>query len=173
MAVFFEILTSIPWFVWLLFGYVIISGVKAFQTQVLSIKKIFVLPLILLVMGINGLMKYNPPLSDVAIWSALFVTAAYVIWNRMRPLKVVCDRQKGLIQIPGNRITLILLLSIFVSKFTLGFLSATHPEFKSVSFFYFIDLSISGLVCGICFGRLVSLLMKFLRSPHENLQKPD
>jgi hypothetical protein len=170
---FFKIITSIPWYVWLLFGYIIQKGLKALQTQVLTLKKIFIVPLILLVMGINGLIKHNPSLADFAIWLGLFVIAAYVIWDRMKPLKVVCDKKRGLLQLPGNGTTLILLLFIFASRFTFGFLSATHPELKSFSFFCFIDLSISGVVCGISFGRLISLLMKFSKAPHVDLQEFD
>jgi hypothetical protein len=168
-----KILTSIPWFVWLLFGYVIFTGVKALHSQVLSIKKIFIVPMIFLYMGINGLMKQNQPIACVAIWLGFFASAAYIIWRWMQPLKVVCDRQKGLIRLPGNWTTLVLLLSIFVSKFTFGFLSATHPELKSFFLFCLTELSISGIICGISSGRFISLLMKFFKSSHVNLQESD
>lgn len=43
-----KILTAVPWFVWLLFGYVILRGVKGLQSQVMSIKKIVIVPVIFL-----------------------------------------------------------------------------------------------------------------------------
>jgi len=167
----FKIITSIPWFVWLLFAYVIRIGVRALWSQVLSIKKIFIAPVIFLAMGINSLVKQNQDLFFVAIWFGLFVIAAYVIWRVMEPVKIVCERQKGLIQLQGSWTTLILLLSIFVSKFTFGFLSATHPELKGFLFFNLMELSISGTVCGISFGRLISLLFKFFKSSHVDLRE--
>ena len=169
----YKIITAIPWYIWLLFVYVILRGVKALKSQTVSIKKICLIPLIFLGMGISGMIKQNLPFEYVAIWIGLFAIAAYVIWRRTEPLKVVCDRQKGLIQLPGNWTTLILLLSIFISRFTFGFLSATHPELKGFIIFNLIDLSISGTVCGISFGRLVALLMKFFKSSHVDLLESD
>ncbi|MBI5346495.1 MAG: hypothetical protein HZB76_05075 [Chlamydiae bacterium] len=172
MISFIEIIKTIPWFAWLLFFYVILKGVKALRPQVLSIKKVFVVPLIFVVLGINGLMmKQNLTFLHVAIWMGMFTISAYLIWRHMRPLKVQSDKQKGLIQLPANASTLVLLLSFFVSKFTFGFLSATHPELKANLFFYLSDIMISGLVCGLSFGRLISLLMKFFKSSHVDLQK--
>lgn len=165
-----KILTAIPWFVWPLLGYVILRGVKALQSQVLPIKKLVIVPLVFLYIGINGLMDQNLPLACIAIWCTLFAIAAYVIWLRMQPLKIICDRQKWLIEVPGNWTTLILLLSIFISRFTFGYLAATHPELKSFLFFNLTNLSISGIVCGISIGRLIALLMKFFKSAHVDLR---
>lgn len=168
-----KILTAIPWFVWLLFGYVILRGVKGLQSQVMPIKKIVIVPVIFLCMGINGLMSQNLSLAYIAIWFGLFAISAYVIWRHMEPLKLVCDRQKGLIEMPGNWTTLILLLSIFISRFTFGFLSATHLELKNSLFYNLLNLSISGIVCGISIGRLIALLIKFFKSSHVDLRAPD
>lgn len=173
MPYFAKILSSIPWFVWLLFIYIIIKGIKALKSQVISIKKIFILPLIFLYLGIKGLIKPDMPFSFFAIWLGFFIVAAYLIWHLMQPLKIICDKHKGLIQLTGSKTTLIILLSIFISKFTFGFLSATHPEFKEQFIFNLAKLSISGTVCGISLGRLFSLLSKFLKSSHVDLQKAD
>lgn len=169
----YNTLTSIPWFVWLLFYYTILNGVKALQTHVLSIKKIFIVPLIFLGLGITGLVKQGLPFINVAIWLGLVAIATAITWRGMVRTKVACDKQKGLIQLPGTWTTLILLLSIFVSKFTFGFLNATHPELKGFYFFNLADLAISGTVCGISCGRLTSLLAKFFKSAHCYLEEPN
>jgi hypothetical protein len=168
-----KLITAIPWFVWLLLGYVILRGVRALQSQVMPVKKLVIVPLIFLYIGLTGMINQSIPLGCTALWFALFAISGFVTWLRTQSLKIVCDRQKWLIELPGTWATLVLLLSIFVSKFTFGFLSATHPEFKNLLLFNLLSLSISGVVCGISIGRLIALLQKFFNSAHVDLQKPD
>jgi signal transduction histidine kinase len=157
-----------PWWVFLLFAYCIYIGVKALKSRVASIKRIFILPLIFIAWSVWNLVVNFSGFLGFLTW-AIFITLGYFIgWGMTQSWKIAADKKKLLIGIPGNRITLILLIAVFAVKYFFGYYRATHAEMSALV--AFANLIASGLITGIFVGRTMSLLKKFAKAKHEKLK---
>ena len=102
-----EALIHTPWWVYLLFLYLLKVGFDATKTRVVSLKKLFILPSIFLTISINSLItsfRLSPSTIGVYLFSLLFGIGGG--WLLVRNVNLKFDLQRVLIQLPGNWTTL-------------------------------------------------------------------
>ena len=157
-----------PWWVFILFAYLVFVGVNALKSRVISIKKVFILPLVFTVWSVWNLIANFSGFRGFLAW-AIFIAIGYLIgWGMTQPWKIAADKKKLLVGIPGNRITLILILAVFAVKYFFGYYRATHQEMSALV--AFVNLIASGLITGIFTGRTLAILKKFAKAKHEKLK---
>jgi len=153
MGNFWEIVSGAPWWVYALFVYLVILGIKATKPRTISIKKVVLLPLFFLGLSIYGL-YYKVLLgfpSLILVWVVFLAIGAYFGVKEVSSWKIVKNHHKGEITIPGNYSTLVLIFLIFILKFFWGYYYETHSE---ISYWvYFTDTLTSALVTGFFVGR--------------------
>lgn len=166
----FYALKATPWWIYILFGYLISVGVRALNPRVLSINKMFILPLILGAWSIYSLF------SDLRYWWELLVWASAILVGFLIGLKLVrslkkmkVDKKKLLVHIQGSYQLLVLIVVVFIVKYFFGYFKATHP-FVSLGM-HLLGVLASGAVTGIFFGRLVGFIRVFKDSKHQSLKK--
>ena len=69
---------------------------------------------------------------------------------------------------PGP-LTLVLILSVFASKYAFGFLHATRPDLFAEPRFWLTELALSGVLTGMFVGRFAGLWRQYRAAPHEDL----
>jgi len=128
-----------------------------------SLIKLAILPLFFNIWSIYSLIaKYGIHLSSTLIWLFSTIIGFGIGWWMNSYIKIeVIDQKKGLIKLPNTWSTLILILIIFLSKYTLGVLQGVNPSIKDNIVFFFLDLIISGGIAGIFLGRFLCLFNKF------------
>ncbi|NBO23956.1 MAG: hypothetical protein EBU93_01760 [Chlamydiae bacterium] len=172
MTSIWQILTHTTWWVFALFFYLLKIGIDATKPRIVSIKKLFILPIVFFAISINSLLSFFPltllPLLTYAI--ALTVGTA-VGWRLVRKLKLGFDHIHHLVKVPGSFATLILILSIFSAKYYYGYSLATNPELVQRTGFVIFQLSLSGICTGLFLERLACYLFRKSRSSHENLKE--
>lgn len=160
-----EIFKGTPLWVFLLFAYLIKKGIEAFKTRVVTLKKIFLLPAIFMVWSISSL-----NLSQIATWSAVFAAGILLGCLLNRNIKLKADKKQGLLSLPGEFTTLILLILVFAVKYFFGCLFAINPALREDALFKFCSFGSSGLITGLFMGKALSLLLKYQKAEHNDLQ---
>jgi hypothetical protein len=142
-------------------------GVKSMQPRAVSIQRIVILPLFFLAMSLYGLYEkfiLGFP-SLIPFWMVFLAVGAYFGMREVRSWHLHVDRHKGLITIPGNYSTLVLIILIFVLKFFWGYFYAAHTE---VSYkIYLADISTSSLVTGFFVGRAWFFSKRYMQSKNS------
>lgn len=165
-----DIANGIPWWVYVLFFYLLSIGLRATKTNVISLKRLFVLPILLVAMSIHTLLtavQFN--FFNVAIWVITLIIGIYAGWQQVHARKMRVDKKQLLFEVPGTWSTLILIMLIFVVKFFFGYELAVNPNLVQNVLFVFSMLATSGLFTGFFVGRLVAYLRHLKTEPHVDL----
>ncbi len=115
-----EIILGTPWWVWILFAYLIFVGVRAIRARVVYLPKLFIIPAILLYL------KKDVILSPYfAVFGVVGLYTGFVIAKKIN-LKPISGELS--IELPGTYSTLLLLLGFFLIKYFFGYLHYTNTE---------------------------------------------
>lgn len=165
-----QIFTRPPLWVWALLSYLIFIGIKAFKPSVVSLKKIFILPIVFLFFSIQRLVGNINFLTSLIWLLTIFfgVCLSLVVFNKTQ---IVADKKNNLLKLPGTYSTLILILISFAIKFYFGFQIGKDPSvLKDTSFFYRYIMATT-ISFGIFLGRTFVYFYKFQKAESSNLLK--
>jgi len=165
-----DALTHMPWWVYLLFIYLLKLGFNASKPTVISMKKLVILPAIFLFVSLDTLIT-SVQLSPLTIGTYLLsiVLGAILGWILVRHLVLQFDKKKWLIKLPGTWTTLILILIILSTKYYFGYALASDPTRAHDTIFELSSLAVSGLCTGLLLGRLLCYYIRMKNAPHEDL----
>ncbi|MCI0381522.1 MAG: hypothetical protein L0207_00495 [Chlamydiae bacterium] len=153
MEKFWEIISGAPWWIYLIFIYLVIIGIQSMKPRTISIKRVVLLPLLFVAWSFYGL--YEKVLlgfsSLIFPWIIFLALGAYLGVKEVYFWHFHKDHQKGTITIPGNYSTLVLILLIFILKFSWGYIYAARTEIPY--WIYLSDIITSSLVTGFFVGR--------------------
>jgi hypothetical protein len=160
---FWDAISGAPWWVWFLLVYVVIIGVKSTKARTVPIKRVVLLPLLFVAWSLYSLYQKTvlgfPSL--IPVWIIFLAIGAYSGVKEVHHWRFAKDRHKGVITIPGNYSTLVLIVLIFVLKFFWGYFYETRPEIPY--WIYFTDTLTSALVTGFFVGRAGFFYKSYLR----------
>ena len=148
------IVVGTPWWVWAIFAYVTIVGIRATKTYTLPLPILFILPAVLIGMKYKVFLTSNYLPFLIALTIGLFI--GFFI-GKKTPLKIFKSTKS--VEVPGNYHTLVILLAFFAAKYVFGYLESTQPS-RALEY-AFVDISLSGLFAGFFLGRSLAYLYKF------------
>jgi hypothetical protein len=166
MENFIEILLHTPWWVYVLFGYILYVGIKATKMRSVPVLQLFIAPGIFTVLSIYILVaRIGDHFLYLIPWGTASLIGIPIGWVEMHRLNIIIDRKHHLLKIPGSAFTLILFLLFLGSNYYYGFMSATDPErVKQIQFVIYI-LLVSGTSTGIMWVRGFGYFFKYLTNP--------
>ena len=163
-------LTSTPWYVYLIFAYLVFVGIKALKGGILPLGKLFILPIIFVWMSVDTINQHLGFTSiHLGYWALGIVIGSVIGWWQFNRLNIVVDQQHKLLQVPGSVIALTLIVLTFAVKYYIGYTLVAHPHF-SIAFAQKL-LVISVVFNGFFIGRLINGLQRLKRGPSVNLKK--
>jgi hypothetical protein len=160
LEAFIEILEETPWWVYIIFAYLLIVGFKASHRRRIPFGQVFFLPALLALWSFYGLtQRWQGNWFDAGYWIIALSCGAFLGWWLIRHWHVHVDREHHTITLPGTWMTLILALLIFAIRYSFGFYYATHPKIPHPVFI--ADLLVSGIITGIFIGRALNLWNRY------------
>lgn len=157
METILDTLDGTPWWVYLLFFYLVLMGVKAAKPQTVPILRLLLFPIVLTIWSLMGLYsKWDGP--AFLSWAIALIPGCIFGWLFVRSWKIRFDRKRKTLSLPGSWSTLILVLVIFAVKYFFGYYSATHPAIPET--LMFAQMISSGIITGIFFGRLANFWIR-------------
>lgn len=152
MEEFIDILEETPFWVYLILILVIITGMKSTKHRTIPYKQIFILPTILTIWSVNILFsRWEGHIGDLIYWIFAIGLGSVIGWLIARKKKLVVDRERKTLTLPGTRSVLILGLLFFSFRYGFGVYYATHSDISHQ--FTIADFIISGFLTGTLVGR--------------------
>lgn len=165
-----EALVHTPWWVYLLFFYLLKVGFDATKTRVVSQKKLLILPIVFLALSLSTLLNSlhsTTPILLLYLLSLSFGTGGG--WLLVRNTNLQFDQKKKLVKVPGSWTPLILIMTIFGTKYALRYSLAVDPALADNRNFAILILGISGLCTGLLIGRVSCFLLRKHKASHIEL----
>lgn len=164
------VIRGTPWWVWLIFAFLIYRGINALQPRVTSLRSIFLMPTIFFGFAVNSLLK-NPCATPyvLSLWLLALLAGVGAAWLLNRRLVIKADKRKHLIQLPGTVSVLITVISIFAIKYFFGYMAAVHADMCSTPLFIYVKLMLYGGLSGLSVGKMLQYLHKYYRAENVEL----
>ncbi len=153
--------TQTPWWVYVLFIFLVQRGIKASKPHVVSIIKLAIVPLIFIALSIHTVMTaFHVNTMVIAVWLASIILGSVIGWLLIRNHQFKVDRKKLLIQLQGSWMMLILILAIFIFKYYFSYQIESDPALINQTGFKFSMLAATGICTGLFVGRLLCYFHK-------------
>src|SRR5229473_1483871 len=125
-----QIISKIPVYVWPLFALLLMGGLRARKTGMVPLNLMLAIPSVFFTWSLFSFFsKYVDPIS-IFLWIFCLAVGLFIGYSHIQKLKLQFDKQKKMVEIPGSWIPLILSMSIFTVKFSIGMLGSLFPELK-------------------------------------------
>lgn len=178
-----------PTWVWVLFVYLLSIGIKAIKTQIASIPRLFLMPVVFIVVNSNRFLfssgvfeKTREGISAVSIFNdetallfilftILGILIGYYVMSRVgfevykptQESKIKSTIElvtKSTVKIPGSYYILVFIIFVFSIRYVFGFLHAVNPTLDDQ--LKLLECSISSILIGFALGRAVCVLKSFI-----------
>ena len=153
-----QIITNTPIWVFTLFFFLVFLGLSQTKDKYISLKKVFILPIIMLLLSLAGLFSAFG-INIISMSSYLFALSIGVILNIFLklPRNSVYKKEEKLFFVKGSFIPFFLIMAIFFTKYFVGVVTAKELSFIH-TFSYIITISsLYGFYSGMFFGRIFVL----------------
>ncbi len=165
-----RIVEGTPWWVWLLFAYLVVRGIKALRPSTGPVWRFAILPAVFLAWGIASLANdFGITALSAGSYLAGLAVGAGLGWLMPGGQAIRADRAHGLVQVPGGPTTLFLILAIFAVKYCFGVWMGMEPEVIAQGWFVMANCGLSGLIAGMFAGRFARLVRAYRTRPEEDL----
>lgn len=164
-------LKGTPWWVYVLFVYLVIIGFLAAKTRIISIWRLFIIPIVFTVLSLETLLTaVKPDFFAVSSWLIAIIIGTLLGMWQVSHWRIQTDRKHFLVRVPGNWSTLILILIIFATKYYFSYKLAIDPHLIDQTWFEFNMLAVSGLCTGLFIGRLVYFIYRMKTGTQTDLR---
>jgi len=125
-----QIVSHTPTYVWGILGFLVYRGVAASRDRSMTVRAVFILPLVMLVLGLqstaNGFGLASPA---GAAWLAGIAAGVALMWRRAAD-GTVLDRATGMVHLRGSWLPMALMMTIFIGKFAMAVALASQPALR-------------------------------------------
>lgn len=159
MSLLFEMIQETPWWVYLLFLFLVFIGLRATRARTVSSRQLFLLPIILMILNLAWLSeRLQDHYAHLIFWAIGLTVGAVFGWLMVRKWTIKVLHYDA-ISLPPSWSALILILLFFIVRYFFVFNYEMHPEAESHLFL--ADALISGVMTGIFVGRAYQLFTKY------------
>ena len=161
---------NVPTWVYMVFIAIVYLGIKRCYTRVFNIRRLLVVPVIFILIGLRGTFELFP-CDHMAVFYMLFgwLIGLLIGYSQVRGRTIKSDKSKQLIQTPGDISMLIMLLVIFGLEFFIHYAVDAHLAIATSVNFRIFALVVSGTFIGISMGRNATYFYKYLHAESESL----
>ena len=157
------IFTNTPPWVFMLFAALLAAGIVASRTRTVSLRRVFITPVLFVVWGLISLVEaasVSPFVLPAWTLAAAAGLALALATSRFDGLGA--DRARGLVHLPGSWVPLARSMVIFFTKGALGVAIATHPLVHEQLVIW--DMAVSGVIFGYFVGWAVRFVLSYRRA---------
>lgn len=154
-----DIVRHTPAWVWLLLAALLALGVWQMQTRQVKRARLWVLPLVLGGLGLSATaMSFRPATPALAAW-ALALALGVTLGRRLPPpAGARWDTAGRTLLLPGSIGPLLLIVTIFMLRYTSSVALALHPAWREAPGVALPLAAVYGAIGGLLLGRTLGLL---------------
>lgn len=152
------ILTHTPIWVWALLAALLWLGLSQTVSRTASLKRITLMPLAMIGLSIFGTLSvFGTHLNILLAWAGAGASMLALILRNTSSAAIKYDAEKRLFSLPGSWVPLALILSVFVTKYVVGFLTGMQPSLAHDTSFAVFFTTLYGASSGVFLARAVGL----------------
>jgi len=161
-----QIISHTPAWVWALFVFLVLSGVKALRPRKMTPERMFILPIIFFIWALYGIATEltNWPMGLGAFAVALIIGIACGWVNALRLPVATFNARTCRVTRPGSATILILVLVGFFAKYILTVMLVRYPHLGAHQDFATLFGGVSGLVDG---GLWSGVILQYFQAFHH------
>ena len=154
MDILSQFITRTPVWVWVLFVYLLMRGIKARQPGDTTLLKTAIIPVLFTAWSLSDLLTlYGLAFDSAGLWLLGIAVGAAIGWSIVARYDIVANRAAGTLHRPADYTLLPLLLVTFAIKYGFGVVASVSPDLLLQPGFRLADLTLSGLFTGIFIGK--------------------
>jgi hypothetical protein len=155
-----SILQNTPVWAFGMFALLVVLGVQALGPGTIAVWRLLAVPLVFMVWGLITLAtrSFASPVLSLA-WLIGGAAGLLLAWRVARLDRLVVDRFRGVVLVPGSRVPLARNVIIFSVKYALAAAIAVSPEHRDSLLLW--NFAVSGLMAGYFLGWLIRFALKY------------
>jgi hypothetical protein len=156
-----QIITKIPIFIWPLFVFLLLGGLKARKSGPVPLALLLLVPSLFFLWSFFSFFgKYGADYVLALLWFLCLGIGFFIGFSHIQRLKLRFDKKKRKVELPGSWIPLILSMSIFTTKLSLGIMGGMFPHLNGSLLFLGLELC-GTIIPGIFVGRGIGCLFRY------------
>ncbi|HWX01276.1 DUF6622 family protein [Collimonas sp.] len=156
---FAQIISHTPLWVWALLAFLVYRGVLASVDRELTLRKLAIIPLVMLALSWQGVSTVFGILPlPMLCWLLAAAIAATLNWRLFRKERVTVYPERGVVFQRGSWLPLMLMMGIFLTKYTVGVTLSMHPALAQDTTFTVVVCTLYGVFNGMFLGRLLRIV---------------
>jgi hypothetical protein len=164
------IITHTPLWIWALLAGLLVLGWSQTKQRQASLIRITIMPLVMIGLSLYGTISVFGSASIIVVTWLLSVLLSLSIFMSVSDKSGIhYDQAKHQFTLPGSWIPMVLILSIFITKYIVGFMTAMQPNLTQQLNFTLACTVIYGLFSGVFLAR-AAILWRIALNLHPTLQ---
>jgi hypothetical protein len=156
---FTQIISNTPKWVFVLFFVLLALGLSQMRTQIKSRKRVFILPIVMLVLSFLGVLSaFGRDAMPIAAWALGYIGLATLMGYGLADGGSAYTAETKQFTVAGSVIPLVLMMGIFLLKYFVGASMAMKAGFVTDAAFPIIISLLYGVFSGAFAGRALRLL---------------
>jgi len=147
-----------PWWVLAVFVWCLWTGWRKSKEGTTHVSMFFLFPIIFIGIAIKSLAVLS--MGCVTGYFAGLSFGSLLGWSVASATHIKINKFRNMITVPGSWQLMILLMTVFITKFTFGFLRIAEPA--TVQTFQVIEWSVLGFVTGVLLGKALNFARRFM-----------
>ena len=161
-----QIISHTPLYVWAILAFLMYRGYLASQDRETTLRNLCIIPGVMLALSLQGIVgKFGGSDASLLAWAAGAIASTALTWTLIDASRIAADRSKGTLHLRGSWVSLMLMMAIFVVKYSVAIVSAMHPALNQSTAFMLTICVLFGLFNGIFFGRLLRCAAVYFQQP--------
>ncbi|MBP9765210.1 hypothetical protein KBD08_02645 [Candidatus Babeliales bacterium] len=156
-----DIVSNTPIYVWFLFAYLLIIGLKATKTRTIWVPQLFTIPIILTFIRFHKLWLLGPIYTLIPWIIGIHFGVTAGVTNKTMEFII----EKNSVRLKGSYATLIILLTLFSIKYIINVMHDLYPLWYEQ--YGFLDTVVTFLFAGYSFGKAIIYTSRFLKHKYK------
>ncbi|HBE9077974.1 hypothetical protein [Serratia fonticola] len=155
----YAVVTKTPVWVYVLFIFLLMRGIKARKPATVSLEKLAIVPAIFLLWDIYDLVAHHQlTVSSLLMWCSGLVIGAFIGYRLVNPAQITVASEMRSINRPADYSVLPLMMVAFVIKYILGVIGSVSPETLQQPSGHAVAIVSGGLFAGLFVGKFIHYL---------------
>jgi hypothetical protein len=158
-------MSHVPVWVYVVFFVLLNLGIKRCYTRVTTVERIAIVPVLFIFLSLHSTVSlFSLSMIGLLLWLLAGLTGSLLGHLHVRNRIIRADKNKRLIEIPGDISMLIMLMSIFAIEFFIHYAFDAHWAISQVDMFKNMAVILSGFIVGISIGRNSTYFLKYKKA---------
>ncbi len=157
-----SLIISTPWWVFIIFGYLLFVGFKATQPRTVPLVLLFIMPILLNIWSLINFCRNSSTIyPQLFWWLAMFMSGLIIGFFIHNKRTIIINRQAMTVHLPGSWIPLILIMSVFIVKYYFGYACAIAISANDCIAYQLYKSYFSAFASGIFMGNVAHIVNEY------------